>query len=384
MKGKRVNGKIMVMASISLVIIIFTIFDDKETGIAVNVGTPVLSSIVESIPANGKIRPVTEISISPDVSGEIVNLYFKEGDIVHKGDLLLQIDQEVYRSILQQATASLNSTQARYEQQKASFEYAEHTYKRAINLFEAETISKSEYDELFSNYLIAKGSLLASEYDVQSAEAVLKEAQENMRKTSIYSPMDGTISRLLVERGERVVGTSQMAGTEIMTIADFSQMEVMVDVNENDIVKVSIGDTATITVDAHKKERVKGVVTYIANSAKGLYSPDKISSYEVKILILSQDMDLRPGMSASAMIETDRKDEIITIPLQCINSNGCIFVVEEESLTVKEQSILTGIQDINNIEIIDGVALGTKIVIGPYEAINKTLHTNGKIHINRD
>ena len=196
MKGKRVNGKIMAMASISLVIIIFTIFDDKETGIAVNVGTPVLSSIVESIPANGKIRPVTEISISPDVSGEIVNLYFKEGDIVHKGDLLLQIDQEVYRSILQQATASLNSTQARYEQQKASFEYAEHTYKRAINLFEAKTISKSEYDELFSNYLIAKGSLLASEYDVQSAEAVLKEAQENMRKTSIYSPMDGTISRL--------------------------------------------------------------------------------------------------------------------------------------------------------------------------------------------
>ena len=349
---------------------------------------------MERIPANGKIHPVTEVKISPDVSGEIIELNVEEGDRVSRGDLIIKIKQDVYISLRDRAVASLNATKAQYQQQKASFNQAEQNYQRNRQLYGQRAISLQEFQASTAEYEMAREQLKAAEYNIESAAASLDEAEENLTKTVIYSPIDGIISSLSVEKGERVVGTSQMAGTEMLRIADFNMMEVLVDVNENDIIRISKGDTADIEVDAYPGRTFKGIVTQIANSAKNLSGTGTaltdVTNFEVKVRILadsyadlltSDPIPFRPGMSASVEIETEHKDSVMTVPLQAITSNNTIFLYDRATSTIKEIPVATGIQDIGNIEIIPGteITASTEIVTGPYSTINKTLTDGMKV-----
>lgn len=357
----------------------------QDKGETVTVARPSLGTIVERIPANGKIHPVTEVKISPDVSGEIIELNVEEGDRVSRGDLVIKIRQDVYISLRDRAAATLNATKAQYEQQKASFTRAEQNYLRDKQLYGRKAISLQEFQASTAEYEMARGQLDAAEYNIESAAASLDEAEENLIKTVICSPIDGIVSSLSVEKGERVVGTSQMAGTEMLRIADFDMMEVLVDVNENDIIRISKGDTADIEVDAYPGRKFKGVVTQIANSAKNLgntTSLTDVTNFEVKVRILpgsysdllaSDHIPFRPGMSASVEIETERRDSALTVPLQAVTPNGCVFIYDRTSSTVRKTAVTTGIQDIGHIEVLSGLNDTVEIVTGPYSTISKIL-----------
>lgn len=412
MKNKKKNPwiKRAIITTITLIvifIIIKSMGSDEE--IKVTTTSPEVSTITETIPANGKIQPITEVKISPDVSGEIVELRFEEGDYIKKGDLIIKIKQDVYISLLERATAALNSAKAQHLQQKARLRQAKLTYKRNQKLYDQKAIAQAEFQQHHSDYVISEQELKSAQYNIESASASLKEAQENLFKTTIYAPMSGIISVLSVEQGERVVGTSQMEGTQMLKIADFDEMEVVVDVNENDIIRISQQDTVEIDVDAYPGRKFQGIVTHIANSAKNIGSSiEQITNFEVRIMILpSSYQDLRtkyaipfrPGMSASVLIQTDIRKGILTIPLQCIttrsdlNSKGdektaeyseYIFLLDEETSTVKPVQITTGIQDINNIEVTEGLKKEDLIILGPYNTINKTLKEGSIVELEEE
>ncbi|HCT94631.1 MAG: hypothetical protein A2X19_07530 [Bacteroidetes bacterium GWE2_39_28] len=399
MKKKNIKW-IIAIAFVLIVVLAFYGNSKKKNVTTVTVEKISRRSIVEVIPANGKIKPVVEVKISPDVSGEIVELNFKEGDHIKRGDLIIKIKQDVYISMRERAEASLNSVKAQLTQLQAQFVQIEQSYNRTRTLYEQKALSEADYESARSQYLMAKEQIKAAEFNVKSSSAALKEAVENLTKTVIYAPMDGIISKMSVEKGERVVGTSQMAGTEMLRIANFENMEVLVDVNENDIIRIKQGDTASIEVDAYPNRKFAGVVTQIANSAKNIGSAiEQVTNFEVKIYILQDSYSdlsatgrnpFRPGMSASVSIQTARKDSILTIPLQAITtrtdlipdsvktkmgineSMEQVFIVKEDN-TVEVREITTGIQDLSNIEILTGLQDGESVVIGPFSAISKTL-----------
>ncbi len=398
--AKKKNNKYILIAAAAIIVILIAIGKGKGAeGIYVTISAPQIGSITESIPANGKIQPVTEVKISPDVSGEIIKLNYQEGDAVKKGDLILQIKQDLYISAKDRAEASLNSVKAQYAQQEAQYKQSELTHSRNKALYQRGTISAADYEKSVAEFEITKSQLKAAEYNVLSAEASLKEAQENLTKTNIYAPMDGTISKLSVEIGERVVGTSQMAGTEMLRIADLSKMEVLVDVNEIDINRIALSDTATIEIDAYPNKKFTGIVTHIANSSKnssGTLSADQATNFEVKVnilpcsyasLVTRGNIPLRPGMSATVSICTQKKENIVTIPLQSIttrkilqdsvkyigNTLQQVFVYDSNTGKVNVQEIETGIQDMKNIEVTKGLDTTLRIVTAPYSAISKEL-----------
>ncbi|MBA7518900.1 Macrolide export protein MacA [subsurface metagenome] len=365
-------------------------------------------TIVETITANGKIQPETEVKISPDVSGEIVDLFVKEGEYVEEGKLLLKIKPDTYISMRNRVRASLNSAKARLSQVEAQYVQSKLSYERNKKLWEQETISESNYESAEATYKMAEADLNAAKYSVKSAEASLKEAEENLNKTSIYAPMAGTISTLLIEKGERVVGTEMMSGTELMRIADLSRMEVIVEVNENDIIRVLTGDTAIIEVDAYMDQDFKGLVTEIANSAttSGM-ATDQVTSFNVKILLLHESYQnllektpnpFRPGMSATVDIQTETKYDILTIPIQAVTTRLDTIGQEQSDLVVADkdpdvvvfkviddyvmsQIVETGIQDNNYIEILSGLSLEDDVVIAPYNAISRKLADSSIIEI---
>ena len=407
-KQKTKRNKLVPVAAALLIVLLIAIGRNKEAeGIGVTVAAPATGTIVETIPANGKIQPVTEVKISPDVSGEIIKLNFQEGDAVTKGDLIIQIKQDVYISARDRAEASLNAIKAQYLQQEAQFRQTELTYNRNVSLYKKHTISLSDFEKSQAEYEIAKSQLKAAEFNVKSAEASLKEAQENLVKTNIYAPMSGTISKLSVEIGERVVGTTQMAGTEMLRIADLNRMEVLVDVNEIDIIRLAAGDTASIEIDAYPNRKFKGVVTQVANSSKNsgtAVSADQVTNFEVKVNILPEsyrdlstkgNIPLRPGMSASVSIQTAKRDNVIKIPLQAITTrkglsdsldmiDGVVqkvFIYDSQSKTVNVHSIETGIQDMNHIEVTKGLDTTARIVTAPYSAISKELSQGAKVTV---
>lgn len=392
-KRKGIRYTLIVMAAAVTAAVLFALLrTDKGEPVVIN--RPTRETIIERIPANGKIRPVTEVKISPDVSGEIIELNVDEGDRIRKGDLIIKIRQDVYISLRDRAEASLNSTKAQYRQQKAAFDQAEQNYNRNRDLYEKRAISLQEFEASTAEYGMAAEQLKAAEYNIESATASLSEAEENLTKTVIYSPIDGIISSLSVEKGERVVGTSQMAGTEMLRIADFNMMEVLVDVNENDIIRITKGDTADIDVDAYPGRRFKGVVTQIANSAKNLTAATSaltdVTNFEVRIRLLpasyadlleKDPIPFRPGMSASVEIETDRQDNALTVPLQAVTSEECIFTYDPSTATVSSVKVSTGIQSIENIQITGGLedADSTWIVTGPYSTVNRVLEDGMKV-----
>ena len=404
----------IIIGSVLLLIILLMAIPDREVPVMVEVAKPVRKTIVEAIPANGKVQPVVEVKISPDVSGEIVELNIEEGDYVRKGQLLLKIKQDYYLSGRDRAEAQLNSVKAQLAQAEAHFTQVELSYKRNKQLYLQKTISVSDYETAEAEYNSTRSQVEAARFNVKSAEAALKEAQENLIKTTIYAPMDGTVSKLSVEIGERVVGTTQMAGTEMLRIANLDEMEVLVQVNENDIVRVNLNDTATIEVDAYRNKKFKGIVTQIANSAiTSGTSADQVTNFEVKVFILPESYrDLkattqyvfRPGMSASVSIATDTRLDALCVPIQCVTTRTDIkagkdstsadstatvaganvneikeyvFVLRENK--VKVVNVTTGIQDYSHIEILEGLTEDDEVVTGPYSAISKTLNDDSPV-----
>ena len=395
-----------IAGAVILLLVIISVFSKGDEGIAVTLAYPQICPITETVPANGRIQPVTEVKISPDVSGEIVELNCEEGDRVNAGDLLIKIKQDLYISAVEQAEASLNSVKAQYLQQKAQLIQIEAAHERNKSLFEQKAISQQELETSTSQYQVAVEQLNAAKYNIKSAEAALKEARENLVKTTIYAPMSGIISDLAVEKGERVVGTSQMAGTEMLRIADMEKMEVLVEVNENDIIRLAQSDTADIEVDAYPNRKFKGVVTHIANSANstgGTVSADQVTNFEVKVKILPESyrdllekspIPFRPGMSASVSIINDYRAEAIVIPIQAITTrteladssavnevNEFVFVYDSITGRVAPQVIKTGIQDMMNIEVLDGLTRQSRIVTGPYRAINRELKKDSEVTV---
>ncbi len=361
-------------------------------------------TIVETVSASGKIQPEVEVKISSDVSGEIVSLMVKEGQKVKRGQLLCKIRPDIYESYLDRASAALNTSKANLANAEARFIQTEQAYERNLKLIKDKIISDADFEVIKSNYLSSKADVQAAKYNVKSAEASVKEAKDNLFKTTVFSPVDGTVSKLNVELGERVLGTSQMTGTEIMRIANLNSMEVSIDVNENDINRLSIGDTAIVEVDAFLDKKFKGIVTEIANSASVVgTSADQVTNFPVKIRVLpesyaslsSKDKSLpspfRPGLSATVEIQTEKTSNILTIPIQSVTTredstdNSTIadskapvlgikeFVFVVEGNKVKKIAVKTGIQDDMYIEIKSGLKAGQEIVVAPYLAISKLL-----------
>lgn len=429
---------IVIVVSVAVLIIILAIGNKKgwfgnEGFLKVAVEKGVKREIVEIITANGKIQPETEVIISPDVSGEIVELSVKEGDEVKRGQFLLKIKPEAYEMARNRAEATLNNARARLKQAQAQLELAGLDYKRNSSLYEEQAISDAEFEQSQTNYHTAVAEKEAAEFSVQSAQASLDEAIESLTKTSIYAPMPGTISSLSVELGERVVGTSMMTGTEMLRIADLNRMEVEVEVNENDIVRVSMNDTALIEVDAYPDTRFTGVVSEIPVSANTTgVSTDQVTNFNVKILVLpdsyadkiskSNPYPLRPGMSATADIQTDRKSGVYSIPIQAVttrmdtagirlyhqtseertdqvSSDGTVSSSVEataleptgdEPLEVvftvvdgksRLKLVKTGIQDNNYIEIIEGLDPDDEVVTAPYSAISRQLKSGMSLEV---
>lgn len=392
-------------------------------------------SITEKVSASGMVQPVVEVKLSPEVSGELIELNVEEGDPVKEGDILAKVRPDNFEAAVQQSEASLNqqkanlaSSEASLARAKATFQRAKQDYDRQEKLWGERVISEADWQLAQQNYAVAESDLKSAEksvdaarYIVKSSEASLSQQRENLRRTTVTAPMSGTVSKLNVEQGETVLGTQQFQGTEIMRIADLNQMEVRVDVNENDIIRVSLGDTAIIDVDSysHLEKEFKGIVTAIANTANDKASADAVTEFEVRIKILNSSYaDLvkegnrypfRPGMTASVEIITQRKDNVLSVPLSAVttrdpnkkkpgrgNDEGeeqastddekkaikeetkeVVFV--NENGTAKMVEVETGISDYENIEITKGLTIDQKVVSGPFLVVSKRLEDGDKI-----
>jgi len=405
---------VLIILAVILLIIILIIgkkagwFGEENSDINVETQKVIPTTIIQKVSATGKIQPELEIKISSEVSGEIIELPVKEGQMVKKGDLLVRINPDIYQSVVKRSAASLETVRASLQQSSATLKEAEESYKRNKVLFDKGVISKSDWDKAVSAYEVAKASRESARFNVQSAMASVSEAQDNLKKTIIYSPTDGTISKLSVELGERVVGTMQMTGTEIMRVANLHNMEVEVDVNENDIVKISVGDSVNVEVDAYLKRVFKGTVTNIANTANTTTSADQVTNFKVKIHIeeasykdLSESKPVgyspfRPGMTATVDIITQTKKDAVAVPISAIivkkkseidpktpkeeadKKQEAVFVLKDGKAELR--AVTTGIQDNVNIEILSGVAKDEEIITGPYNVISKTLKNNEKVN----
>lgn len=394
-------------------------FGEKGDFKEVTIKEVTLKDIVETVSATGKIQPEVEVKISSEVSGEILELPFKEGQEVKKGDLLVRVNPDLIQSAVSRTQASYQNVRAGLEQAEANLKQAKADYERNQTLFNKGVISKSEWDRSTAAYETAVAGKSSAYYSVQSAAATVNEAKDNLSRTTIYSPMTGTISLLSVELGERVVGTQQMAGTPILSVANLKNMEVEVDVNENDIVKVNIGDSTIVEVDAYLKKEFKGVVTAIANSAAGTLAADQVTNFKVKVRIIEESYkDLtegkpetyspfRPGMTATVDIITKTRKDAISVPISAIviktdtsstrktyekttavdtgdfdteeQKFECVFV--NENGKAKLRVVKTGIQDDTNIEIVSGLTKDDEIITGPYIMVSKNLSPGDLIQV---
>jgi HlyD family secretion protein len=438
-----------IAGGILLIIILITIKKCNSSD-AIEVATEKAQrrNIIETVSANGKIQPEVEVKLSSEVSGEVVELTVREGAHVNKGDLLVKINANIYLSQMEAMQASVNSSKANLANSKArllqtqsQFANTEAAYNRNKKLFDQGAISASDFDISKASYEGGKAdvealkqSVAAAEFNVQNTEAALQESSSRLDKTSIFAPVSGTVSKLNVEKGERVVGTSQMAGTELLRIANLNEMEASVDVNENDITRVHLNDTALVQVDAVSYERkFKGIVTEMANSANTVgISADQVTNFTVKIRVLQDSYkDLmkgddirtspfRPGMSASVDIQTKHVNGVVTLPIQAVTTrsdsamkrgmkndneeNNDIKIENEKDAKMKEKEegqpakiqecvfllsdgkakfvkVKTGIQDNDYIEITEGVKEGEEIISAPYAVVSKTLKNGSKVKV---
>ena len=413
-------GAAIILVGVLLVLSKKGIIGNKDTGIEIEIAKADTMTIVETVSATGKIQPEIEVKISSEVSGEIIALPIKEGQVVKKGDLLVKINPDLYTSGYNRTVAGLSQTKAGLSQADASFKEAKANYDRSKTLFDKGIISKSEWEKAVAAFENAQASKKSAYYNVQSASATVSEAKDNLGRTTIYAPADGTISVLNVELGERVLGTQQMAGTEILRVANLNNMEVEVDVNENDIVKINVGDSAKVEVDAYLKKEFKGIVTSISNSASSTLTADQVTNFKVKVRILKESyQDLltgkpisyspfRPGMTATVDIITTRKENVLGIPISAVVVKADTAAVKKlevedptsEETKVKQKSdkkyecvfvkvgdkskiriIKTGIQDDTNIEVTEGLKTGDVIIVGPYTTVTKDLQSGDRVRL---
>lgn len=438
---KKLYWIIGICISLLVVVIIFKVFKGEEPKEVIT-EKAAIRNIIETVSANGKIQPEAELKITSDVSGEVVELLVKEGEQVKKGQLLCRIKPDIYESAFERVNATVNSskanlktTVAQLEQAKANLAQADAAYTRNKKLFDQNVISQQEMDVAKATYESAKAnvdglveSINAAGYNVKSVEASLKEANENLDKTYIYAPVDGTVSKLNVEKGERVVGVQGLQGTEILRLANLNEMEASVEVNENDIIRINKNDTAIIEVDAYMGKKFKGIVTEVANSANTTgISVDQVTNFVVKIRILRESyIDLvnndnpapfRPGMSASVEIQTMRAAKIITVPIPAVTTRSAdtlknkqsfgdddedrnLKVIDEKEAKLNQKKeeikecvfvnrngvakmvyVTSGIQDNDYIEIKKGINVGDEIISGPYGAVSKILKDGSKITV---
>ena len=394
------------------------VIGSKDKGTEIEIANVAASTIVETVSATGKIQPEIEVKISSEVSGEIIALNVKEGQVVKKGDLLVKINPDLYTSSYNRTVSNLSGTKAGLNQSEASYKEAKANYDRNKSLYDKGIISRADWDKAVASFEVAKANKQNAYYNVQSASATVLEAKDNLGRTTIYAPADGTISVLNVELGERVLGTQQMAGTEILRVANLNNMEVEVDVNENDIVKIKVGDKANVEVDAYLKKQFKGVVTSISNSASSTLTADQVTNFKVKVRILKESyQDLlegkpstyspfRPGMTATVDIITNTKSNILTVPISSVVVKSdtaavkeikvedpndekskpksdkkfeCVFVKNGDKAKIR--IVKTGIQDDTNIEVISGLQKGDVVIVGPYNTVSKDLNSGDKIKL---
>ena len=443
---------IILVAVIVLLVAGKLIAGSGDDGVKVAVEKATKRTIIETVNASGQIYPEIEVKISPDISGEITELKVEEGDSVKKGQVLARIYADIYATQRDQASASVNQQQAmtansraQLSALKAALDQAERTYNRQKQLLNDKVISQAEFEQSESTWLSAKANYAAAEQSiignsasVQSAQASLSRANKDLGRTTLIAPMNGVISSLTVKKGERVAGNSFNVGTEMMRVADMAVLEARVQVGENDIVKVNIGDTAEIEVDAYNNRKFIGIVTQIASSTKttaqAASTTNDVTNYEVRIRLDAngykdlidpakpKKFPFRPGMNASADIKTKRHENVLSIPINAVaarikgsdkniedkkkedsknkkeeeNNNvedksntsadlsndleEVVFILQKDN-KVKKTIVKTGIQDINNIEILSGLNDGDEIVTGPYNAISKTLKDGNKVKV---
>ncbi|MFT5885096.1 MAG: HlyD family secretion protein [Arcticibacterium sp.] len=449
--NKKSNKIWWIVSGVALAFLLFIVIGKNQGWIGKEKATEVefakvkTLDLIETVSASGKIQPELEVNITPDVPGEIIGLYIEEGDSVKKGQLLLKIQPENYVSVVERFRAGVNQAKANAEQSKSQIARtesqllrAELDFKRQSQLFSDKVISQSEFEVAETNFKIAKQDLVASKasyeaarYGIRSAEANLKDATENLRKTNIYAPMSGIVSKLDVELGERVVGTSQMAGTEMLRIANLNNMEVRVNVNENDIVRVNNSDKAIIDVDAYSADgkEFEGIITQIANTANGsggslsanANSTEAVTEFEVRINILPSSYTellsqnrypFKPGMTATVDIITEIKKGALTVPIAAVTTrSGDIernfgdpleennmelgaksddtakkekpkeIVFVNEGGVAKVREVKTGITDTEagTIEILSGLKEGEEIISGPFIEVSKRLKDGDKV-----
>lgn len=388
-------------------------------------------TIIQLVSATGKMQPETEVKISPEVAGEIIELPVVDGQAMKKGDLLVKIKPDSYRALLEQQEASISSAKATNLQQRASMAKAEQDLKRADDLFNKKMISTQEYNASQAAYDVAKNTYESSLHEIERAQAGSSQARDALSKTTIYSPIDGTITVLNSKLGERVVATNQFAGTEVMRVADLSKMQAVVDVNENDVVNVKIGDKARVTIDAYGDRKFTGTVAQIANTGKttGTGTQEEVTNFEVKINVDADGAVLRPGLSCTAEIETNTAADVVSIPLQAVTirsadstlspeeierrkeiqqakdqatNNAEVTNTQQEKKTAREErekinkvvflkkgseakqtKVTTGIADDTYIEIKSGITPGDEVISGSYSAISRKLKDNAKVALEK-
>lgn len=434
---------VLVVLIVALIVLKKAGIIGKDEGTKVTAEKVARRTIVETVNASGKIYPVVEVKLSPDISGEIVELDVAEGDSVKKGQVLAKIYGDIYltqkdqaEAVVKQQQAQLADAQASIGALEANLAQAKETFNMQKQLYDQKVISKNEFNTAEANYKSAIANLNAAKEGihgsmagVQSAQAALQKANKDLRLATLVSPMDGIVSLLSVKKGERVVGSSMMAGTEMMRIADMGKMEVRVDVGENDIPKVRLGDSATIEIDAYNDRKFTGLVTQIASSSNGASTQSDlantttdVTNYKVYIRLNPDSyMDLlegpnkkrfpfRPGMSASADVQTKTHENVLSIPINAVTTREkndstkapdankpasddatanttnvddldiVVFIVQADG-KVKMQKVKTDIQDINYIEITDGLKEGDEVVTGPYDVVSKTLKSGDKVKV---
>lgn len=438
--NKKLKWTLIVLGVLGALFLLSKIFggNDKIEKVAIEKASK--RTIIETVNASGKIYPEVEVKISPDISGEITELNVEEGDSVKNGQVLARIYADIYAlqrdeaaSRVNQSSATVDNSQAALEALKANLELAQQSYNRNKKLFDDKVISKAELEQFETtlksaqaNYTAAQQNIKGLKANVQSTQVGLSKANKDLSRTTLVAPMDGVISSLKIKKGERVAGNSFNVGTEMMTVADMAVLEVRVDVGENDIVKINIGDSADVEVDAYNNRKFKGVVTKIASSTKStsLTSANDVTNYEVRIRLdkesykdlVDKTFPFRPGMNASADIKTRRVDNVLAVPIAAVNArvkgsdlsmadkkkekedskgedgNDISVIVEGDELeevafvlqkdgTVKKVVVKSGIQDINYIEILSGLKEGDEVIIAPYAAVSKNLKDGMKVKV---
>lgn len=416
-----------VVALILLWIVGAFLASKREKPIEVTTEKAEKRTIIQLVSATGKMQPETEVKISPEVAGEIIELPVQDGMAVKKGDLLVKIKPDSYRALLEQQEAAISSAKATNMQQKASMTKAEQDFKRADDLYNKKMISAAEYTTAQAAFDVAKNTYESSVHQIEQAQASSSQARDALSKTTIYSPVNGTVTVLNSKLGERVVATNQFAGTEVMRVADLSKMQAVVDANENDVVNVKIGDRARVSIDAYGDHKFNGTVAQIANTGKttGAGTQEEVTNFEVKINVDPGGVILRPGLSCTAEIETNTANDVVAVPLQAVTirtgdsslspeeierrkivqqakeqstNNAEVTNTQQEKRTAREErekinkvvflkkgnaarqtKVTTGIADDTYIEIKSGVAPGDEVISGSYSAISRKLKDNAKV-----